>query len=147
MMLNDLYNVLLTVYDRGGKTTTDFTTVQVSRDLKVGNFTLGFTDIDLPLAGIPITVDRVYDSRDQQQGDFGIGWRLDYQSLRMRATLDQGLGWQSTRTGVILPTYTLSPLRPVSVRGYQHLRSWRLRWPVRRSDSKTASSRASGRPV
>jgi hypothetical protein len=36
------------------------------------------------MAGIPISVVRSYDSRDKTRGDFGIGWRLDVQSLRLR---------------------------------------------------------------
>ena len=31
----------------------------------------------VPLAGIPVTVTRTYDSRDKCPGDFGTGWNLD----------------------------------------------------------------------
>ena len=94
MLLNDIYKVLLTVYDAGGNTTTAITTVQVARDMKVGNFSLAFKDLEVPMAGIPIGVNRVYDSRDKSVGDFGVGWRLDVQTMRIRANRVQGSTWQ-----------------------------------------------------
>ena len=75
--------------------------------MKVGNFSIGFQDLDVPLSGIPITVNRVYDSRDKRQGDFGVGWRLDVQTLRVRVNRGQGDGWQVNRSGGFFPTYTL----------------------------------------
>ena len=107
LMRNDLYSVRLTVYDRGGNTTVDTVVYQVSRDEKVGNFSIGFQDVDVPLSGIPITVNRVYDSRDKRQGDFGVGWRLDVQTLQVRVTEGQGEGWQVNRSGGFFPTYTM----------------------------------------
>ena len=59
--------------------------MQVDGNMKVGNFSLSFTDLQIPMAGIPITVTRTYDSRDKVRGDFGVGWRLDVQTLRLRA--------------------------------------------------------------
>jgi len=44
---------------------------------KIGNFTLSFTDLSVPLSGLPITVIRNYDSRDKKIGDFGVGWTLE----------------------------------------------------------------------
>jgi hypothetical protein len=38
-----------------------------------GNFTVSFTDLEVPVAGMPIRVTRTYDSRDKQPGDFGYG--------------------------------------------------------------------------
>src|SRR5207253_1755505 len=49
---------------------------QADGQAKIGNFTLGFDDLSIPLAGIPITLTRTYDSRDTSAGDFGNGWRL-----------------------------------------------------------------------
>ena len=47
----------------------------------------------------PITVTRTYDSRDKGKGDFGVGWRLDVQTLRLRTNRVLGTGWttQSAR--------------------------------------------------
>lgn len=104
---NDLYTVRLTVYDRGGNIATDTTIVQVIHDLKIGNFSLTFQDIEVPLAGMPISINRVYDSREKRRGDFGVGWRLDVQALQLRTTPGQGRGWLVNRTGGLFPTFTI----------------------------------------
>ena len=105
LLLNDLYTVRVRVFDRGGNITTASRVYQVSRDVKVGNFTLTFTDLNVPMVGLPITVNRVYDSRDKRPGDFGIGWRLDIQTLRLRANRNMSDGWQGTRAGSIIFNY------------------------------------------
>lgn len=105
LLLNDLYTVQVRVFDRGGNSTTASRVYQVSRDVKVGNFTLTFTDLSVPMAGLPITVNRVYDSRDKRPGDFGIGWRLDIQTLRLRANRTMYNGWNGTKSGGFLPNY------------------------------------------
>src|SRR5207249_10482931 len=82
--------------------------VQVARDQKIGNFTVAFQDLTVPMAGIPITVVRTYDSRDKVQGDFGIGWRLDVQTVRLRVSGVAGSKWQVNKVGGAFPTYSLS---------------------------------------
>jgi choice-of-anchor C domain-containing protein len=101
-LVNDLYVVRLTVIDKADNRTQTEITVQITRDKKVGNFTLAFQDLNVPMAGIPISVVRSYDSRDKTRGDFGIGWRLDVQSLRLRVTGIPGDGWRINRTGGVL---------------------------------------------
>ena len=111
-LVNDLYVVRLTVIDRADNRTQTEITVQLTRDKKVGNFTLAFQDLNVPMAGIPISVVRSYDSRDKTKGDFGIGWRLDVQSLRLRVVGIHGQGWQQTQSGGVLNRrYTISPTR------------------------------------
>ncbi len=89
----------LRVFDRGGNITTAQVNVQVTQDLKVGLFTLMFEDVTVPMSGMPLQVIRAYDSREKTNGDFGIGWRIDVRSIRLRANRVQGTGWQVTRTG------------------------------------------------
>ena len=55
----------------------------VAGDYKLGNFTVQFTDLTIPVAGIPLVVTRQYNSLDTSPGDFGPGWRL---GLAGRAT-------------------------------------------------------------
>ena len=46
--------------------------------MKLGNFSLSFTDLQVPVSGIPITILRTYDTL--QAGvteDFGYGWQLE----------------------------------------------------------------------
>ncbi len=59
----------------------------------------GFQDLTAPVAELPITIVDVYDSRDKRVGDFGVGWRLDLQTLRLRANRvprgRRGAGWDA----------------------------------------------------
>ena len=48
----------------------------VGGEYKLGNIRLSFTDLLIPVAGIPLAVTRHYDSLDTTPGDFGAGWRL-----------------------------------------------------------------------
>ena len=113
LLINDLYTLRLTVYDRGGFFVRTAIQVQVAREQKVGNFTLAFQDLTLPVACQPITVTRVYDSRDKGQGDFGVGWRLDVKTVRLRETDTMGADWyvdlinQPGPFGFPIPTYVL----------------------------------------
>ena len=113
LLINDLYTLRLTVYDRGGFSVQTTRQVQVAREQKVGNFTLAFQDVSTPMACMPLTVTRVYDSRDKGRGDFGVGWRLDVQTLRLRESGTMGEGWAIDLVqkpgpfGIRIPTYVL----------------------------------------
>src|SRR4029079_7510265 len=61
-LANDSYTLRLQATDTGGNISSIDTTVNVAGDLKIGNFTLSFTDLSIPVSGIPITVTRTYDS-------------------------------------------------------------------------------------
>lgn len=78
MLSNGVYRVRLRAYDLGGNTSTAQTRVSVVGELKLGNFRLSFTDLTIPVAGIPISIIRTYDSLDTRPGDFGAGWNLGY---------------------------------------------------------------------
>jgi RHS repeat-associated protein len=78
MLPNSVYRLRLTVHDRGGNSNTAQARYSVVGDLKLGNFRVSFTDLTIPVAGIPISITRTYDSLDTSPGDFGAGWRLGY---------------------------------------------------------------------
>lgn len=99
-LLNGLYTVRLRVYDAGGNLQETSTTTQIEGQLKVGNFTLNYVDLELPLSGIPIKISREYDSRDKRSGEFGVGWRLGINSLEIRTNRELGTGWQVLRSGL-----------------------------------------------
>ena len=62
--------------------------VEVTGELKIGNFTLSFTDLTVPVSGIPITVARTYDSLNAaSQNDFGYGWRLEFADTDVRTSV------------------------------------------------------------
>ncbi len=73
---NDAYIVQVRVYDRDGNLGGVEFALNVSGEYKPGRFTTTFTDLTVPVGGIPLTVSRVYDSFDPRPGDFGPGWRL-----------------------------------------------------------------------
>ena len=106
MLINGQYTIRLSVYDTGGNQANTEISAKVDRNLKVGNFSLTYTDLQIPMAGIPITVSRLYDSRDKRKGDFGIGWRLRVNSLRLQANRVLGSGWRVVQSGL---SFFLSP--------------------------------------
>jgi RHS repeat-associated protein len=106
-LLNDLYTLRLTVFDKGQNESTAMVTVQAKGARKIGLFSLTYLDLSIPAAGIPLTVSRTYDSRDKAKGDFGVGWRLGLNTLRIRANRVPGTGWARVVNGALvslLPT-------------------------------------------
>ncbi len=101
VLINDQYTLRLEVLDSGANISRFETTVLVEEDLKVGNFSVSFTDLAIPMSGIPITVTRTYDSRDKGVGDFGYGWRLDVNTLRISSNRELGTAWQVVDAGLI----------------------------------------------
>ena len=83
------YAITLTAYDVSGVPAVDRRSVSVAGGrLKLGNFTLSFTDLTIPVAGISIAVNRAYDTLDADKpGDFGYGWRLELGSYKAEVDL------------------------------------------------------------
>jgi len=106
VLVNDLYTLRLRVFDRGENVTEASVTVQATGQRKVGLFTLAYRDLNVAAAGIPLTVTRTYDSRDKTARDFGVGWRLGLDTLRIRANRVLGTGWVRQVAG---PTVSLVP--------------------------------------
>ena len=111
-LLNGIYTVRLVATNGAGQTTTSSVTAVAEGEQKVGNFRISFTDLEVPVAGVPIEVIRSYDSRDKRTGDFGVGWTLDIRNVRLQESGLVGLGWQGTTTGGILPNYCVAPTQP-----------------------------------
>ncbi|MBX9718048.1 MAG: putative Ig domain-containing protein, partial [Microbacteriaceae bacterium] len=87
-LANDTYTIRLTATDVGGNVSTVSQTVEVAGDLKVGNFTLSFTDLSIPVSGVPITLARTYDTLQAgRQDDFGYGWRMEFRDTDLRTSL------------------------------------------------------------
>jgi Domain of unknown function (DUF6531) len=62
--------------------------VSIKGELKLGNFRLSFTDLAVPVTGIPITLTRTYDTLTaNQQNDFGYGWRMEFRDTNLRTSL------------------------------------------------------------
>lgn len=85
---NDAYVMRVTAEDLGGKSSSFERVVNVSGDLKLGNFRLSFTDIAVAVAGIPVSVSRTYDSLTSVvRDDLGYGWRLEFRDTDLRTSV------------------------------------------------------------
>ncbi|MDX1929713.1 MAG: FG-GAP-like repeat-containing protein [Pirellulaceae bacterium] len=88
LLENDNYILKLEVYDTFGSFAAVEVEVSVSSQLKLGNFRLSFEDLNIPVAGIPISIARTYDTlRADRDSDFGFGWRLEYRNADLRTSL------------------------------------------------------------
>ena len=56
LLTNGLYEVTLEAVDLNGQVATDMVSLRVDGEMKVGNFTITFVDLSIPVSGVPITV-------------------------------------------------------------------------------------------
>ncbi|MFN3192091.1 MAG: putative Ig domain-containing protein [Aureliella sp.] len=88
LLLNDEYFIRLEVATSEGVVNVAEHNVGLAGELKLGNFQLSFTDMVIPVAGIPIEITRIYDTlQADREGDFGFGWRLEYRDTDLRVGL------------------------------------------------------------
>jgi fibro-slime domain-containing protein/RHS repeat-associated protein len=111
LLVNGSYTVRLRATNAGGQVSENTVRAVVGGDLKVGNFTVSFIDLDVPMAGLPIQVTRTYDSRDTRKGDFGAGWTLGLRNVRVEKSGVLGENWEQTVTEGFLPTFCLQPTK------------------------------------
>jgi RHS repeat-associated protein len=94
MMVNGQYSIHLQVTDVNGQQASDTRVVVIDGDLKVGNFSFTVQDLNVPMVGIPIQVSRTYDSRRRFEDlDFGYGWSIDYQNVKLEESRIPGKFW------------------------------------------------------
>ena len=97
---NGAYDVIVRVVTSNGGVTTEKVTVVVDGDLKLGRFTTTYSDLTVDVAGMPVDVQRTYDSFDKRTGDFGVGWDLDLADFRVATNGPLGLGgWSMAGCG------------------------------------------------
>jgi RHS repeat-associated protein len=108
---NDTYVLRVSAWNNNGLGWAEPLVLHVSGDAKLGNFAVEFTDIELPLAGIPITVTRRYDSLNAERpGDFGYGWSMAFQDTDVRETVpESGTGFSSRPFRVGTRVYLNAP--------------------------------------
>ncbi|WP_414573235.1 putative Ig domain-containing protein [Nostoc sp. CCY 9925] len=88
LLQNDSYILRLEVADNGGHISYVDEVIDVAGDLKLGNFRLSFTDLTVPVTGIPITLTRTYDTLTSgSTDDFGYGWRMEFRDTDLRTSL------------------------------------------------------------
>ncbi|CAM2005369.1 putative Ig domain-containing protein [Acanthopleuribacter pedis] len=92
LLANGMYHLRLSAVDAGDNIVGDQVTLVVAGNLKAGRFEMGMQDIAVPLQGIPVSLNRLYDSSDKCPGDFGYGWRLAEPDVQVNITM--GLFWE-----------------------------------------------------
>jgi hypothetical protein len=97
LLQNGLYRVRVVAEDVNGQVAVDEHVYRVDGQAKVGVLALSFIDLQVPVAGIPITVVRSYDSRIKTFRDFGVGWTMQIASGKYQSNRKAGDGWMVTR--------------------------------------------------
>jgi YD repeat-containing protein len=88
ILSNDAYTLRLFALDAGGNQSVIETEVSISGELKLGNFQLSFTDLSIPVSGIPIILTRTYDTLNANNNDdFGYGWRMEIRDTDLRTSV------------------------------------------------------------
>lgn len=100
LLQNGQYVVVLRAWDALGHESRVFANVTVDGEMKLGHFSMSFEDATVPLMGMPISVTRTYDSRRSGRSlDFGHGWSVDVQSMRIHESRTIGNGWSMRQEG------------------------------------------------
>jgi RHS repeat-associated protein len=96
LLVNGAYQILTTAVSSGGGTGTCTAGVFISGDMKLGDYTTTYLDMETSIAGFPVRVLRTYDTKDTRIGDFGVGWRLELSGPRATPNNRLGHGGWST---------------------------------------------------
>ncbi len=106
LALNGIYELRVRAMDvRNRSAVTEPVSVIFDRNMKIGNFAFSFNDLTIPVAGIPITITRSYDSRNKEMGDFGVGWTMDINNIRLQKNRHLGINWEQTVEPGLFPVY------------------------------------------
>jgi YD repeat-containing protein len=87
-----MYGLRLTSTTDQGTSTTSRNVI-VSGALKLGTFATNAVDLNLPAPGFAVKVERRYDSRDPRSSDFGFGWTLGVNDVRIETSGLLGDSW------------------------------------------------------
>ena len=99
LLMNGYYKVVVTANAEDGSVS-DEIVVLVKGQAKIGNFTLSFRDMTLPVTGLPVEVYRTYDSRQRNElGDFGYGWSMSIGGPRIAVSGEPSEGWGQRSSG------------------------------------------------
>jgi RHS repeat-associated protein len=120
LMTNGQYDLMLMATDSRDLVSQTFASVLVNGDLKVGHFSFTVTDLEIPLAGIPIRISRTYDSRRIHEDlDFGLGWSLSMTDVKLEESRIPGDGWELRQYSAgplnTLIEYCVEPLLPAPI--------------------------------
>lgn len=92
LLANDVYRMRLYAEDAGGSVTSPEIEVTIdTKQLKMGDFTLTYEDLRLSAGAFPLTIQRKYDSKRPQRGDFGPGWTLAFNEVDVRIDVNKNV--------------------------------------------------------
>ena len=95
LLENGYYNIRLTARS-SNYSVTDEIVISVEGQMKIGNYSIAFQDMDISAAGYPLTVIRNYDSRNKSRsGDFGYGWDMTLSSIKLSESCEPCLLYTS----------------------------------------------------
>ncbi len=118
LLMNGIYVLVIEAIDDTGLYSSIAHSLFLEGDLKLGHFSIAFEDMNIPVAGIPITITRGYDTRERNRDRaFGKGWSIGYQSLRLQESRVPGVGWYQQveyfyppNSPVAFPRYCIEPV-------------------------------------
>jgi YD repeat-containing protein len=114
-LLNGIYTLRLSSTNSAGSASTSIS-LSVEGRMKVGNFTLTFTDVEVNVGGLPLLVTRTYDSRDKSVGEFGVGWKLGISDVRVDKSGKTGGYWSQQFVNLgLIGEFCLTPLQAETV--------------------------------
>lgn len=119
MLVAGIYELILEVKDLNGAVALASKQFLVEDDVPVGNFSMTFEDMNVPLAGLSISLTRTYDSRQKFRSmDFGYGWSVNFQDINIQESQILGENFTTTASGGFFPTYCIQPVgsRYVSIK-------------------------------
>ncbi len=99
VLTNGVYRIVVSAETSAGGTSGTETTVVVDGQLKLGRFAATYKDADAALGDVVLPVMRSYDSLDKTVGDFGYGWKLSLDGMRVSSNRVLGAGgWEQYDT-------------------------------------------------
>ncbi len=106
MLNNGWYTIRVSGYDDAGQAQISDVVVLVEGQMKIGNFSIAFVDMTVPIDGSPVTIARGYDSRNRAtSGDFGYGWNLSISGVKLSEAVIPGTNWTQESSGSGLGLY------------------------------------------
>jgi len=92
VLANGTYQITVSATTSSGGVQNATTSVAVTGQLKPGRYVATYNDLTVPVAGIPMTVQRSYDSYQTASGDFGPGWQVGLSNMKVSVNRPLGSG-------------------------------------------------------
>ncbi len=119
MLVNGAYTLDIKILNAGGLVTDSVHNVVIAGKMKIGDLAFTLQDAVVPMPGIDISLQRSYDSRNSAiSGDFGYGWQLGSQQIKIQQSRPINTGWEPYFTKIDMAATNTATgyisLRPVN---------------------------------